>query len=402
MKIRIGTAKTPRTPREDKAFEPQRRRGRRDQRESGAIFKGESKAVWGDGREGEKIRFHGWSVSVPLVWAGLPLALFLALGLFRPANLKFLLPAQLGFALLLGAGLAGWWELARRGYRSDRITLAFTLLQGGWLLAYLLNGLPPLYGDSQFQRADYRAMAQVITADPREGDAIILDAPNQEEVFRYYYRGDAAVYPLPAGLGGDDAATLAQVQAIIADHQRIFVVFWGEAERDPQRIVETTLDNETFAAGDDQWFGDVRLARYVTPATLGEATTANARFGDSIVLERYATSGRSLRAGDVLQVRLEWRTEAALTTRYKVFVQLLSSGGVLVAQRDSEPGGNSLPTTTWAVGETVIDQHGLALPSDLPPGRYQVIIGLYNIDDPAQRLGVQGQDFLPIAEVTVR
>ena len=40
---------------------------------------------------------------------------------------------------------------------------------------------------------------------------LILDAPNQQEVFGYYYHGSDPIYPLPAGLGGDDAATRAAI-----------------------------------------------------------------------------------------------------------------------------------------------------------------------------------------------
>ena len=51
---------------------------------------------------------------------------------------------------------------------------------------------------SAFPTCRLSQMVQAISANPRAGDAIILDAPNQEEVFRYYYHGDAPVYPLPA------------------------------------------------------------------------------------------------------------------------------------------------------------------------------------------------------------
>ncbi|MGV2435131.1 MAG UNVERIFIED_CONTAM: hypothetical protein LVT10_09880 [Anaerolineae bacterium] len=50
----------------------------------------------------------------------------------------------------------------------------------------------------------------------------------------------------------------------------LFAVLWGEAERDPNRVVETVLDQIAFEVG-DAWFGDVRLARYaLPPATFGE------------------------------------------------------------------------------------------------------------------------------------
>lgn len=344
-----------------------------------------------------------WRMAVPLIWALLPVVLFLALGLFRPANLKFLLPSQIGFALLMGAGVGGWWTLAESQANSGRVTRLFAALQTVWLLAYLFNGLPPLYDDPRYRRPDYRAMVTAITADPRSGDAIILDAPNQEEVFRYYYRAAAPVYALPPGLGGDDAETRAAVEGIINDSNRIFVLFWGEAERDPNHIVETTLDNGAFEAGQDTWYGDVRFARYAAPQPMLAPVVIGARFGDLIRLDRYALNARSLLPGDVLQIQLEWRAESAIPTRYKVFIQLLTEGGVLVAQRDAEPVGNTQPTTSWAVGETIIDRHGLALPPDLAPGNYLLIAGLYNIDDGTQRLPtVAGRDYLPLANITVR
>jgi mannosyltransferase len=339
---------------------------------------------------------------IPLCWALLPVLLFLVLGLFRPANLKFLLPSQIGFGLLMGAGLAAWWQLARQDGRTNRMVLVFVILQSGWLITYLGAGVSALYSDAAYQRADYRAMVRAILRDPVAGDAVILDAPNQEEVFRYYYQGDAPVYPLPPGLGGNDAETLTRVQEVIANHDRIFVLFWGEAERDPNRIVETTLDQQAFEAGEDRWYGDVRFAQYVTPATLLPALPLSIRFGESILLQTAALNARTFTAGETLQVELVWQTEAILSRRYKVFVQVLNAGGVLVAQRDAEPVGNTLPTTAWQVDEPVQDRHAITLGADLPAGDYTVILGLYDIDDPAQRLLTLGDlTYLPLTQVTI-
>jgi hypothetical protein len=241
----------------------------------------------------------------------------------------------------------------------------------------------------------------LIVEDTRPGDAIILDAPNQEEVFRYYYRGDAPIFPLPSGLGGNDLETQTAVREIIGQYKRIFVLLWGETERDPGRMVEGTLDTEAFSVGEDQWFKDVRLARYETPAPLLESVTVDALFGDSIRLDHYALNAHSLHPGDLLQIELGWITHVRLTIRYKVFIQLLDDHGQVVAQRDSEPGGDVVITPTWKPGEMVIDRHGLFVPDDIPPGMYQVIIGLYDIDNPSARLPVLGGDNLSIWTLTV-
>ncbi|NWG18122.1 MAG: glycosyltransferase family 39 protein, partial [Chloroflexi bacterium] len=328
----------------------------------------------------------------PVITLVVVVGLFLALGLFREANLKFLLPAQIAFALWMGRAAGVMWWAARVGARPSMLLSAAVAASLGVILVDVGRGLAPLYDDSAFQRADYRALAALVEADARPGDAIILDAPNQEEVFRYYYWGEMPVYPLPRGLGGDDAATRAEVRRIIADSQRIFAVFWGEAERDPNRVVESTLDAETFEAGENVWYGDVRLARYVMPAGLPEPTPSGARFGEAITLEAYALGGTA-QPGDVLQVRLDWQTAAPLDRRYKVFVQLLDADGVLAAQRDSEPGGGSALTINWPPGTTITDHHGLLLP-DLTPGEYTLIVGLYDLDDPSARLPVGDGDYL--------
>jgi mannosyltransferase len=201
--------------------------------------------------------FQWWRMMLPVVWVIVPVGIFMARGLFREANLKLLIPAQIGLALWVARGVWVLWEgkitnIRTRRALSLQTRLRIMRLAGGlallWLAVNLLGGLNPLYSDAEFQRDNYRAIVNAITAATREGDAIILDAPNQREVFDYYYHGEADVYSLPEGLGGDDDATYAAVTDIIANHDRVFAIFWGETERDPQRIVESTLSAQTFKA----------------------------------------------------------------------------------------------------------------------------------------------------------
>ena len=72
----------------------------------------------------------------------------------------------------------------------------------------------------------------------------------------------------------------------------------------------------------------------------------------------------------------------------------------MAAQRDSEPGAGLTPTTTWTPGQEIADWHGLLL--DLPPGDYQLIVGLYALVNPAERLPVSsGGDFMSLGTITV-
>jgi mannosyltransferase len=350
---------------------------------------------------------QAWRVAVPVVWVMASIGAFLWLDLFREPNLKFLLPAQIGFALWMARGVSVLWYIPTRektGFVSY-IPKAAAIMGTLYLFVTLIETLPPLYTDSAYQRDDYRGIVATIEANLRPDDAIILNAPGQIEVFDYYYRGDAAVYPIPRGYGGDDAATLAELEQIIATHDTIYAVLWGTNERDPNHVVESTLDAQTYPI-DSVWYGDVRLARYVTPSDFPEPTEVSVSFGDAetqITLVAYALDNDDLQAGDGVQLQLVWQTEQELSTRYKVFVQLLDANGMLVLQRDSEPAGDSLPTTAWRPNQIIVDNHALLIPADLPPSHYSLIIGLYNLNDAFDRLTVSdGADFYTVATLRIQ
>ncbi len=347
-----------------------------------------------------------WRRLAPWLWLLITVAPFFALGLFREANLKFLLPAQIAVALLVGRGVWLLWELGSPNLfiaveALPRLAAGFGLLSTLGIASGALNNL---YHDAQYARPDYRAIAQLIAARPRPGDAIILDAPNQQEVFTYYYQGDASIYPLPVGLGGDDAVTAAATEDVIAVHRRIFVLYWGESERDPNHVVEKTLAANTFEAA-STWYGDVRLVQYATlPKSQVETVSAPlpVRFGDSITLHNATLSSKSVQPGDVLGVTLTWMTDQPLTRRYKVFVQLLDEQGRLIAQHDGEPGNNMAITTTWQPGRPVTDSHGLLVPVDAPPGDYTLIVGLYDLNNAEARLPVNNLDALKLATIRIQ
>lgn len=350
----------------------------------------------------ERFTRRWWPVLLPVVWVMATVGSFMALELFREANLKFLLPAQAAFALWMARGVYVLWHVQPRNTAPWAQTVPKLAASVGALsiAVTLWSGLDALYNDPAYQRDDYRGIVAQINANPRPDDAIILNAPGQQEVFNYYYTGDAAVYPIPRGYGGDDPATLAETRDIIAAHGRLYAVLWGTSERDPNNVVESTLDSEAVEA-DSRWFGDVRLVRYASPARFEAFTDSGTTFGESIRLVRYAINTRTVSPGDVLQVQLQWETDAPIDQRYKVFVQLLAPDGFLAAQRDAEPVGGAQPTINWSPNAIITDNHALIIPDGLPSANYTLIIGLYNLNNPTDRLAVDDADFLEIAQVTV-
>lgn len=334
---------------------------------------------------------------VLLCWL-LPLLFMYGTGTVQEAYFKFLLLAIpfLCWLLATAVGLVPtkWGQL-----------LVMLLLIGPLVWG---NGrsLHNLYTDPAYARADYRAMAARIMAEAHPNAGIILNAANQWEVFTYYYPDETAVYPLPEGRSQPQAADIDhQLRQITARHDRLYVLFWGEAQRDPERLIERWLDEHTFKAT-DEWVGDVRFVTYAVPqqpATQMETAVA-LPFGSAITLEGYTVANQQLQAGDILQVTLFWQTAVPIAERYKLFLHLVGPDGSLVAQRDSEPGGGLNLTTIWPVGETIVDNHGVLLPPTLADGRYTLLVGLYNLADPNQRLPIQTEtssvDAWPLATFT--
>lgn len=335
---------------------------------------------------------------IPLIMILLPLLLMALVGATDPAYFKFLLVIVPFLCLLMGIAwrLTGWprWLLAG---------LSLLVLFGSG------KSLINMYTDADFARADYREIARRIVTGAHLNHGIILNAPNQWEAFTYYYTDVDRTYPLPRGRP-DPAIVEPQLAAIAAKHDRLYVLYWGEGQRDPERIIERWLDANAFKAS-EEWIGDVRFVVYAVPdETPSEFQTSDARFlttdGLAIHLKEYAVWPSNLLPGDVVQVRLLWSVEQALTSPYKVFIHLLDADGDLVAQRDSEPGGGSLPTTTWSPDEIVMDNHGLLLPSDLLPGQYTLRLGLYDALDPSDRLlvtgaGLESEDGLTLGTITI-
>ena len=112
-------------------------------------------------------------------------------------------------------------------------------------------------------------------------------------------------------------------------------------------------------------------------------TPVDVNLGDKIGLEGYAFA----RQGDTLDVRLLWLARQPMEESYKAFIHVVDDQGNLLAQTDSRPRNYAGNTNRWIPGQVTYDRFEVALPPDVPPGRYQVRVGLYNEAD-GQRLPV--------------
>ncbi len=132
-----------------------------------------------------------------------------------------------------------------------------------------------------------------------------------------------------------------------------------------------------------------------------------ANLSDQVELLGYDLPSAKIKAGDTLTLTLYWKALAEMDTSYTVFVHILDSENKVRGQRDSLPGGGTLPTTGWLANEVIADQYEIPIQPDVPSGQYVIEIGMYQAET-GQRLPIinqQGQivdDRILLEEVTVQ
>ncbi|MGQ9554899.1 MAG: glycosyltransferase family 39 protein [Anaerolineae bacterium] len=356
-----------------------------------------------------------WHRKRALVWWALVVAYALwpavgmwLLSLLRPAyRAKFLLIGLPAYHILVGAGVGGlvawlWRRWHRRWLTALVMVLAFFPLG---VNSYL--GLHAYHCDPQYARDNYRSLARFLEAVADPNDAIILNAPGQVEVFSYYYRGLAAVYPLPQQRPPQREQLEGMLAALAQRHPRVYAILWATAESDPASLVETWLDLNAYKAL-DSWYGNVRLATYEVPPVDLPLQALNAIFADKVALASYAIATEAVVPGRALAVELHWRLVEPVSregttppSQYKLFIQALDAHSNIIGQRDCALLSGHKPMDTWEGGEVLVDRQALPVFLGTPPGQYTVIAGLYDAASGVRLLLPDGSDHLILGQMQV-
>ena len=248
-----------------------------------------------------------------------------------------------------------------------------------------------------------REKATVIEASERVDDGILFLRPEETQAFANAYHGRLPTYGLTSN-SEFSAADQLLLERLMAQYSRLWVI--PQQELPEAEGWERTLRSEQFLLLEERVtdpFGledPERLSLYVLEPEEGALSTSGlgALFAEDtegadaqdaseeireadaqIRLNRYEMTTETVAGGDLLLV-LYWESLQPVDFDYHVFVHLLDAAGNKVAQRDGQPVQWMRPTSTWSVGEEVVDRYALVLPKDSTAGTYTVAVGLY---DPA-------------------
>ncbi len=124
-------------------------------------------------------------------------------------------------------------------------------------------------------------------------------------------------------------------------------------------------------------------------------------FEDNITLAGFSLASNSLEQGDVLDLTLLWQSGGATSRPYTVFAHIVDASGALAAQQDNWPVQGQWPSTCWLPGEEITDPLAVQLPEDIPPGAYQLLIGLYDATNGRRLPTLKGQDLIELTTIHI-
>jgi 4-amino-4-deoxy-L-arabinose transferase-like glycosyltransferase len=196
-------------------------------------------------------------------------------------------------------------------------------------------------------------------------------------------------------------------------HNNVWLVLerWGVQREYYDLPFQQQLLAQTDYAGEAQGIFILRSKPNPQPVLLNPTHPADAILGDMVRLTGYTIEPENPAPGQAVRLTLYWQPLAPMPHDYTVFIHLRKKDGGNVAQADHRPLGSVYPTSLWPVGETIRETSDglggstLMVPSDLPPGDYELWVGMYLLET-GERLPVQndtsGENAVRLGTFTVK
>ena len=317
------------------------------------------------------LRRRAWDSLLPLAFVLVWLLAFLAPSFLSVHVLHQMraVGAQPPLALLAAIGLAATATGVGRltpVLRGHRRWVAPLLLAGASTILSTSLYLQWLRGDSAYYEymTEKVESARLIGEWARDSSVFVAPLYFQDYTVRYVARDvwrDVRTF--------DPAAA-----AVVPADRPALYVFPAIDDTQPQEMVTRLagLGQLTVRSGAN----GRPLLRVVTVRPGVAETPALATIGTAVDLVTAAAAVTGAPPNRTVNVRLVWRARAAVPGNFTVFVHIRDQSGQTIAQKDGPPGGGTLPTTGWRVGDTVVDDYRIVVPGSAV-GAHRVVVGMY-------------------------
>jgi hypothetical protein len=238
----------------------------------------------------------------------------------------------------------------------------------------------------------YLEPLELLASEAGESDAVLIAGPS---LVAKHYDG-----PLPSRVLEEEeseAEVASMLRHLAADRKRMWYIDFPALPSPAGGIAHQHLASRAYLA----WERSTSLSTvylYQLPEDASfEPTELRAGagpfiLGDKLRLLRYGLADPFIGSGQRLGVQLVWEALAPSEVDYTAFLHLVDLNGRLWGQVDLPLlNAGAEGTTDWSVGEEEAIRYLLAPWPATPPGRYQVVAGVYRSDTQQHLPVIDGQ-----------
>ena len=149
---------------------------------------------------------------------------------------------------------------------------------------------------------------------------------------------------------------------------------------DPETLERLTVfDEQEGVTKTGLVVGTLQVVKAVDPprvAPTEQLPTAEKDIAPGIRLLGYDLPVRVVGPGETLSVALYWQAMEDVAADYSLSLGLKGSHGDVEVEHTGRPVDDTYPTIRWTEGEVLRDWHDLALPPDMAPGAYEILLSV--------------------------
>jgi hypothetical protein len=258
--------------------------------------------------------------------------------------------------------------------------------------------------DGEVAAEDIAALADALRSGPADAPVLVFPALYEAEIGAALDRPIVRIKPGIWPLTADNARPVVQALDLGAAGQPFDAVLIREWSTDERAGLRLALQGVAYRTGDESFHGPFHRMRFVTGPDDPAFAPLDVAYEGVIHLDSAALVDSTASPGGAIRLALRWQTDVPVADSFHVFAHLVDGSGELRAQHDGIPGDGLLPMTEWEPGAVVEDRFAVPLPPDLPPGTYELQVGVYNAEN-GLRLPASGANTGPgyavIGTVTV-
>ncbi len=138
-------------------------------------------------------------------------------------------------------------------------------------------------------------------------------------------------------------------------------------------------DSKGRALGEAPMFGRLKITAPNAPPP-APLRPAAAVFGDRIAVTEVRWPAEPIHLGDAITVTARLQARQDLDRDYVLFIHLLNLANNRLAGMDAVPRAGEYPPGLWDKGEGSLESRSVRVPTTIPPGKYELVMGMYQAD----------------------